>query len=92
MKIIYPHSISNCLGEKIVFKALTNDSGIDKVMLEAYLEPGCGPAMHTHFRQDESLTVISGEMMYQSGLYRGLFSFSPLQCPERNWQISAGTI
>lgn len=66
MKIHYPHSISNSLGERIVFKSLVNDSGIDKVLLEAFLEPGCGPAMHTHFKQDESLTVVSGAMMYQT--------------------------
>ena len=66
MKIDYPHTISNCLGEKIVFKSITNDPDQDKVLLEAYLEPGSGPVMHTHFMQDESLTVVYGEMMYQT--------------------------
>lgn len=66
MNIVYPHAISNSVGEKIIFSSIVKESGIDKVLLEAFLEPGCGPMMHTHFMQDESLTVVSGKMMYQT--------------------------
>lgn len=65
MKITYPFTIENCVGEKLVFVSVAKDKDQDKVLVEAYLEPGCGPMMHTHFKQDESLTVESGKMMYQ---------------------------
>ena len=29
------------------------------------VQPGAGPAMHVHFKQDESLTVIKGRLGYQ---------------------------
>lgn len=66
MKISYPHTIQNCVGEKIIFKELTQKDGRSVVYLEAFCEPGCGPAMHTHLKQDESLTVISGKLAYQT--------------------------
>lgn len=62
MNFTYPHTIQNCNGEKIIFQAM--EAG-NKLVLEAYCEPGAGPAMHTHFKQDESLTVVSGTMGYQ---------------------------
>lgn len=62
MNIQYPHTIQNCAGEKIIFQVVEPD---DKVVLDAFCEPGCGPTMHTHFKQDESLTVVSGKMGYQ---------------------------
>lgn len=65
MKISFPHTIENCVGEKIVFQSVTSESMGDKVVLDAYCKPGCGPTMHTHFKQDESLTVVSGKMGYQ---------------------------
>jgi hypothetical protein len=37
----------------------------DKLIVEAYCKQGAGPVMHTHFKQDESLTVVSGPMGYQ---------------------------
>jgi len=65
MNFTYPHTIENCTGEKIIFKSMERTSAGDKLILEAFCEPGAGPAMHTHFKQDESLTVISGIMGYQ---------------------------
>ncbi|MBK8700745.1 MAG: cupin domain-containing protein [Saprospiraceae bacterium] len=62
----YPHTIENCVGEKITFTSVVREHGVEKVWLNAYCAPGAGPAMHTHFRQDESLTVISGRMAYQT--------------------------
>ncbi len=61
MPISYPHTIENCVGEKLTFKKLEND----KLIVEAYCQPQSGPAMHTHFKQDEELTVVSGKMGYQ---------------------------
>ena len=61
----YPHTIENGLGEKIIFKSLESAPDGDKVILEAFCTPGAGPAMHTHLKQEEELTVVSGAMGYQ---------------------------
>ena len=65
MNFNYPHTIQNCVGEKISFHSIETNHNEDKVLLEAFCDPGCGPIMHTHLRQDESLTVVSGKMGYQ---------------------------
>lgn len=65
MEITYPHEIENCVGEKIIFKSLVQLNEGSKLELEAFCKPKSGPAMHTHFLQDEQLTVISGTMGYQ---------------------------
>lgn len=66
MEYKYPHTIENCVGEKIIFQSVEPAEGGDKVILKAFCQPGAGPAMHTHFRQDESLTVVAGKMGYQT--------------------------
>jgi quercetin dioxygenase-like cupin family protein len=65
MNINFPHTIENCVGEKIIFKQLIKESGGDKVIGESFVAPGAGPLMHTHWLQDESLTVIKGKIGYQ---------------------------
>jgi mannose-6-phosphate isomerase-like protein (cupin superfamily) len=65
MKYTLPHTIENCVGEKIIFKALEPSDSVDKLLFEAFCKPGAGPAMHTHFKQEEELTVVSGKMGYQ---------------------------
>lgn len=61
----YPHTIQNCTGEKLIFLGLEPSQTGDKVLVEGFCEPGAGPLMHTHFKQDEALTVVSGRMGYQ---------------------------
>ena len=65
MNIKYPHIIENNLGEKLIFLSSGKDTDSDKVLVENFVEPGAGPVMHTHLKQDEALTVVSGEMTYQ---------------------------
>jgi quercetin dioxygenase-like cupin family protein len=65
MKYTLPHTIENCIGEKIIFQSVEPSPGGDKVIVEAFCKPGSGPAMHTHFKQEEELTVISGKLGYQ---------------------------
>src|SRR5688572_25518530 len=65
MKISFPHTIENCLGEKIIFKGLENGPQGEKVIVESYVTPGNGPLMHTHFLQDEQLTVLNGTIGYE---------------------------
>ena len=65
MKIEYPYQIENRVGEKLIFKEVVNEPDGDKVIVENFVQPGCGPIMHTHLRQDEALTVVKGKMGYQ---------------------------
>jgi quercetin dioxygenase-like cupin family protein len=65
MNITYPHIIENCLGEKLVFESLQQEPGGDRLVGENFVSPGNGPVMHTHWLQDESLTVVKGKIGYQ---------------------------
>lgn len=61
----YPHSIENGGGEKITFLRIVQGPRGETLELENEVQPGKGPPMHIHFRQAESLTVVSGKMGYQ---------------------------
>ena len=65
MKITYPHIIENCLGEKLVFEELQKEPDGDRLVGENFVSPGMGPVMHTHWLQDESLTVLKGKIGYE---------------------------
>jgi quercetin dioxygenase-like cupin family protein len=65
MKITYPHTIENCIGEKLIFQKLQKEPDGDKILVENYVTPGNGPVMHTHWVQDEALTVIKGRLAYE---------------------------
>ena len=65
MKITYPHVIESCIGEKIIFTELIKEPDGDRLSGESFVKPGSGPLMHTHWLQDESLTVIRGKIGYQ---------------------------
>jgi quercetin dioxygenase-like cupin family protein len=65
MQIQYPHTIESCVGEKITFVRAENGPEGEKIFVENWVQPGCGPLMHTHFLQEESLTVVSGRIGYQ---------------------------
>src|SRR5689334_6253254 len=65
MNFTYPHTIENCLGEKLIFKGVEKERDGDKLLVENYVTPGSGPAMHTHYLQDEALTVIKGRLAYE---------------------------
>lgn len=61
----YPHTIETHHGEKLVFKAIEIEDGEEKIIVENFVQPGAGPLMHVHFKQDEALTVVKGKMGYQ---------------------------
>ena len=61
----YPHTIENSIGQKLIFTGEEKTSTGVKVFFEGFCNPGSGPAFHTHFMQDEELTVVSGKMGYQ---------------------------
>lgn len=65
MPYSYPLTIENCTGEKLVFLGIEPSERGDKLLVEGYCQPGTGPLMHTHFQQDEALTVVAGRLGYQ---------------------------
>jgi quercetin dioxygenase-like cupin family protein len=65
MHYTYPHTIENCIGEKLIFQELLQEPDGDRLIGVNYVTPGSGPLMHTHWQQDESLTVLEGRMGYQ---------------------------
>jgi quercetin dioxygenase-like cupin family protein len=65
MNYQFPHTITNCIGETLIFKELIPEPDGDRLVVENYVAPGSGPVMHTHFLQDEELTVQQGKLGYQ---------------------------
>jgi quercetin dioxygenase-like cupin family protein len=62
----YPVTISNIHGEVLIFTGLSvNEKGEQVLLVENEVKPRSGPPMHTHFKQDESLTVVTGLLGYQ---------------------------
>ena len=61
----YPLRIENCIGETLIFKAVQKERDGDRLLVENYVAPGNGPIMHTHWLQDESLTVVKGRLGYE---------------------------
>jgi quercetin dioxygenase-like cupin family protein len=60
-----PHTIKNCIGETLIFKELVKEPDGDRLLVENYVVPKSGPPMHTHFLQEEALTVVEGRIGYQ---------------------------
>jgi quercetin dioxygenase-like cupin family protein len=60
-----PHTIENGHGEKLIFQSLVKEPDGDRLLVENYVTPGHGPIMHTHWLQDESLTVVKGRIGYK---------------------------
>lgn len=60
-----PHTIDNGLGETLTFLRLEKEPDGDRLIVENAVAPGQGPLMHTHWLQDESLTVVRGRLGYQ---------------------------
>lgn len=61
----YPHTIENKNGEKLTFLRLLKEPDGDRLEVEGFVKPGCGPITHVHWKQDESVTVITGRMAAQ---------------------------
>ena len=65
MEYNFPHTIQNCMGEILIFRELVREPDGDKLIVENFVQPNSGPPMHTHFLQDEALTVQKGRIGYQ---------------------------
>lgn len=60
-----PHTIENTHGKKLIFLRLVQDPNREILETEGWAQPGAGPVMHVHWKQDKSLTVVSGKMATQ---------------------------
>jgi quercetin dioxygenase-like cupin family protein len=64
MDMKFPHII-NSPGEKITFLRSIVKDGKEVIEGEVEMQPKGGTPMHTHHRQDESFTVVSGKLAYK---------------------------
>lgn len=62
---IYPIQIDNGHGERLMFERLVPMPNGDRLEVRNEVEPGAGPPMHVHFKQEEGLTVVAGRVGYQ---------------------------
>ncbi len=65
MQYTYPHTIDNGQGERLTFVRRVKDGNREYLEVENLVQPGGGPPMHVHHRQDESLTVVQGKIGVQ---------------------------
>src|SRR5215212_1068442 len=65
MQLKFPHTIAGP-GEKMTITGLVVKDGVETLEAEIEVQPKAGPPMHTHHRQDESFTIVSGTMAYQT--------------------------
>ncbi len=61
----YPYTIENGHGEKLTFLGVTDGPDGDRIEVEGVAQPGAGPPMHVHYRQEEAGRVIAGLLGYQ---------------------------
>jgi mannose-6-phosphate isomerase-like protein (cupin superfamily) len=64
MRVEFPHVVSGT-GEKITFLRTFVKDGVETLEADIEVQPKAGPPMHTHYRQDESMTILSGTMAYE---------------------------
>ena len=65
MNYTLPHTITNPLGEELIFHRIDMEGGEEKLIIENYVAPGARPLLHTNLKQDEALTVLHGKLGYQ---------------------------
>ncbi|MGC3944353.1 MAG: cupin domain-containing protein [Chryseolinea sp.] len=65
MRYTYPHTIDNGHGEEITFVRFIPSEEGGTLEIENKVKPGAGPPMHVHHLQDESLTVVQGQIAGQ---------------------------
>ncbi|MCF8239731.1 MAG: cupin domain-containing protein [Saprospiraceae bacterium] len=60
-----PHTIQTRKGEQLTFQKIILENGVEKLLVTNQVQPGAGPILHTHWQQEESLTVTHGKMGWQ---------------------------
>lgn len=64
-QFIYPHTIENGGGEQLTFVRRIQDETGESLEVENLVQPNSGPPMHVHFKQDESITIVKGQIGVQ---------------------------
>lgn len=62
----FPITIDNGHGEILCFKELVQEEGVEKLIMESRLLPGCGQPMQVHFKQDKHFHIAKGMMSFQT--------------------------
>ena len=60
-----PLRIENGHGEVLIFERRVATPDGERIEGRNEVQPGAGPPMHVHFRQEEGLTVVAGRIGYQ---------------------------
>ncbi len=61
----YPYAIDNGSGEVLTFLGVVRTPDGDRAEAEGIAQPGAGPPMHVHYRQEEAIRVVSGRLGYR---------------------------
>ena len=64
MQFNFPHTIAGS-GEKMTALRTFVENGVEVLECDMEVKPKAGPPMHTHHRQAEIVTIVSGTMAYQ---------------------------
>ena len=64
MEMKLPQTITSP-GEKITFLKTFVKDGVEILEADIEVQPQSGPPMHTHYKQDESFTILHGTMAYK---------------------------
>jgi quercetin dioxygenase-like cupin family protein len=60
-----PVRIENGHGEVLIFERCVKTPAGDRLEGRNEVQPGAGPPMHVHHRQEEGLTVVAGRLGYE---------------------------
>src|SRR6476661_4037741 len=60
-----PLRIENGQGETLIFERQVTTPTGERLEVRNEVQPGAGPPMHIHFKQEEGLTVVAGRMGYR---------------------------
>jgi quercetin dioxygenase-like cupin family protein len=61
----YPQTINNGHGARLTFVGRRQDERGEYLEVRNSVDPGAGPPMHVHHRQEETITVERGTLAYQ---------------------------
>lgn len=61
----YPVRLENGHGEILIFERLVETASGGRLEGRNEVQPGAGPPMHVHYKQEEGMTVVAGRLGYQ---------------------------
>jgi quercetin dioxygenase-like cupin family protein len=86
--------ILNVLGDRVTVKLSAGETVGAATILEIESDPGNGPPMHVHHREDEAYYILEGEYDFHVGgrvirARAGAFLFGPREIPHRYQVVGA---